>query len=331
MVTERLYWKAMECPRCGDPMIRRTNRSTGEQFWGCSDFPDCRGARPIRGSRSWTRIPPPYPDANPQLEPCVDRLPMALSPSRAVDFLQCPRKFYEKVVTRRVVFQATEASIRGTLTHHALDHVFDHPASERTPDIAVPYVRRHWNEIRGRPEQARVAGLDTAKVEAVLDEAEGLVRYWFSMEDPTAMEPESRELRVSATLDGAPMSGVIDRLDRIGTTASGTPRYRIVDYKTGKWPLERFLDQTLFPIHIYAAAIEASRQAKVDEVQLFYIGKGNVTRSIDGPTNQANAARFAGIWGDITTAAKTGRFPCQTSPLCDWCDAKPFCPAWGSG
>lgn len=312
-------------------MIRRTQRSTGDQFWGCSDFPDCRDSRPIRGSRSWTRIPPPYPDANPQLDPCVDRLPKALSPSRAVDFLQCPRKFYEKAITRRVVFQATEASTRGTLTHHALDHVFDHPASERTLDNAVPYVRRHWNEIRGRPEQAQVAGLDAAKVEAILDEAEGLVRYWFSTEDPTAMEPESRELRVSASLDGAPMSGVIDRLDRIGTTASGTPRYRIVDYKTGKWPQLRFLDQTLFPIHVYAAAIEASRPAMVDEVRLDYIGMRNVTRSIDRATNQATAARFAGIWGDITTAAETGRFPCQTSPLCDWCDAKPFCPAWGGG
>jgi putative RecB family exonuclease len=258
-------------------------------------------------------------------------LPKTLSPSRAVDFLQCPRKFYEKVVTRRVVFQSTEASLRGTLTHHALEHIFDHPASKRTPANAVPYVRSHWDEISGRREQVKVANFSGARIESMLDEAEGLVREWFSMEDPSTMEPESRELEVAATLERAPMRGFIDRLDHIGTTTSGIPRYRIVDYKTGKLPQDRFLDQTLFPIHIYAAAIEASRQASVDEVQLLYIGKGNVTRSIDRATNQATATRFAGIWGDITTAAETGRFPCKTSPLCDWCDAKPFCPAWGGG
>ena len=321
----------MECPRCGADMQVRTNRSNGDRFWGCSEFPDCRGTQPLAGSSSTGRNRPTDPDANPQLEICTDRLPKTLSPSRAVDFLQCPRKFYEKVVTRRVVFQATEASLRGTLTHHALEHIFDHPASKRTPANAVPYVRSHWDEISGRREQVKVANFSGARIESMLDEAEGLVREWFSMEDPSTMEPESRELEVAATLERAPMRGFIDRLDHIGTTTSGIPRYRIVDYKTGKLPHDRFLDQTLFPIHIYAAAIEASRQASVDEVQLLYIGKGNVTRSIDRATNQATATRFAGIWGDITTAAKTGRFPCKTSPLCDWCDAKLFCPAWGGG
>lgn len=34
------------CPKCGSPMILRTAKSgtnQGEQFWGCSTFPQCRG------------------------------------------------------------------------------------------------------------------------------------------------------------------------------------------------------------------------------------------------------------------------------------------------
>ena len=34
------------CPRCGKPMVLRTVRSgsnEGNQFWGCSGYPDCRG------------------------------------------------------------------------------------------------------------------------------------------------------------------------------------------------------------------------------------------------------------------------------------------------
>jgi hypothetical protein len=35
------------CPRCGSPMLTRTNRESGDAFLGCSRFPDCRATRPI--------------------------------------------------------------------------------------------------------------------------------------------------------------------------------------------------------------------------------------------------------------------------------------------
>ena len=31
------------CPRCGAPMVERTNRTTQQRFWGCPDWPQCRG------------------------------------------------------------------------------------------------------------------------------------------------------------------------------------------------------------------------------------------------------------------------------------------------
>jgi restriction system protein len=37
------------CPKCSAPMVLRTAKSgsrKGESFWGCSRFPECRGARP---------------------------------------------------------------------------------------------------------------------------------------------------------------------------------------------------------------------------------------------------------------------------------------------
>ena len=35
------------CPQCGKPMVLRTaksGRNTGQQFWGCSGYPQCKGA-----------------------------------------------------------------------------------------------------------------------------------------------------------------------------------------------------------------------------------------------------------------------------------------------
>ena len=33
------------CPRCGAPMVLRTARATGDKFFGCSNYPKCRGIR----------------------------------------------------------------------------------------------------------------------------------------------------------------------------------------------------------------------------------------------------------------------------------------------
>jgi len=33
------------CPRCAAPMLMRSNRKTGESFWGCSKYPECRGTK----------------------------------------------------------------------------------------------------------------------------------------------------------------------------------------------------------------------------------------------------------------------------------------------
>ncbi|MGP6087905.1 NERD domain-containing protein [Antarctobacter jejuensis] len=34
-----------KCPRCGSKMIERTNRKTGQTFYGCPRYPKCRGTR----------------------------------------------------------------------------------------------------------------------------------------------------------------------------------------------------------------------------------------------------------------------------------------------
>ena len=41
------------CPVCGQPMILRTARKgpkTGQPFWGCSGYPDCKGTLAVSSS-----------------------------------------------------------------------------------------------------------------------------------------------------------------------------------------------------------------------------------------------------------------------------------------
>lgn len=35
------------CPKCGGAMANRANRRTGEIFWGCTSYPQCKGTRAI--------------------------------------------------------------------------------------------------------------------------------------------------------------------------------------------------------------------------------------------------------------------------------------------
>lgn len=37
-----------KCPRCGSKMIEKTNRKTGQTFFGCSRYPKCRGTRQVK-------------------------------------------------------------------------------------------------------------------------------------------------------------------------------------------------------------------------------------------------------------------------------------------
>ncbi len=38
-----------DCPECGGKMVSRSNASTGQKFWGCADYPKCRGTRNTDG------------------------------------------------------------------------------------------------------------------------------------------------------------------------------------------------------------------------------------------------------------------------------------------
>jgi putative RecB family exonuclease len=180
--------------------------------------------------------------------------------------------------------------------------------------------------MRGQDEQVVVAALPNRQVDAMLEEAEVAVRNWFKLEDPKEFTPLERELTVEAALNRAPMRGIIDRVDDLGGG-----RVAIVDYKTGKQPQARFKDETLLPIRIYAAAMSTKPGITVDEVRLLYVSpahQGEIREQVTASSVADTKRQFASTWKEIKDAAREGRFESRTSPLCDYCDAQPICPAW---
>ena len=39
----------VQCPTCGGPMVSRKNTRSGQRFWGCQDYPKCKGTRDSDG------------------------------------------------------------------------------------------------------------------------------------------------------------------------------------------------------------------------------------------------------------------------------------------
>jgi putative RecB family exonuclease len=70
----------------------------------------------------------------------------SLSPSRAADFKTCPLLFRFRTIDR-LPERTTPDQVRGTLVHAVLEHLFDLPAAERTPEAAAALVAPEWARL----------------------------------------------------------------------------------------------------------------------------------------------------------------------------------------
>ncbi|WP_234425695.1 RecB family exonuclease, partial [Streptomyces kebangsaanensis] len=179
--------------------------------------------------------------------------PSSLSPSRAGDFMRCPLLYRFRVIDR-LPEKPSEAATRGTLVHAVLERLFDAPAAERTVPRARALLPEQWDRLReARPELAELFADDPdgERLARWLAEAERLVERWFTLEDPTRLEPAERELFLEAELDsGLRLRGIIDRVD-----VAPTGEVRIVDYKTGRAPRPEYAEDALFQMKFYALVV----------------------------------------------------------------------------
>jgi putative RecB family exonuclease len=250
----------------------------------------------------------------------------ALSPSRASDFMQCPLLYRFRVIDK-LPQAPSAAAARGTLVHSVLERVFDLPAAGRTLDAAAAMVAPQWAALlEAEPELAElVDGNDPEALALWFKDAVALVERWFSLEDPTRLEPAERELYVETDIDGLTLRGYVDRLD-----VAPTGEIRVVDYKTGRSPSELFEGKALFQMKFYALVLWRLHGTVPRMLQLVYLGNSEIVRySPDEADLLATERKLKALWRAIEHAATTGDWRPRTSRLCDWCDHRALCPAWG--
>ncbi|WP_026249157.1 RecB family exonuclease [Streptomyces sp. LaPpAH-108] len=254
--------------------------------------------------------------------------PTSLSPSRASDFMQCPLLYRFRVIDR-LPEKPSEAATRGTLVHAVLERLFDAPAVERTAPRAKSLVPGQWDRLReSRPEIGELFADDPEgeRLARWLGEAERLVERWFSLEDPTRLEPAERELFVEAELEsGLRLRGIIDRVD-----VAPTGEVRIVDYKTGKAPRPEYAEGALFQMKFYALVVWRLKRVVPRRLQLVYLGSGDVLTYDPVPGDlERMERRLLALWESISRATETGEWRPRPTKLCGWCDHQACCPEFG--
>ncbi|MEU9115042.1 RecB family exonuclease [Streptomyces sp. NPDC048483] len=254
--------------------------------------------------------------------------PVALSPSRASDFMQCPLLYRFRVIDK-LPEKPSAAATRGTVVHAVLERLFDAPAAERTAPGARAMVPGEWeNLLAKRPELAELFAddADGERLAAWLADAEALVERWFSLEDPTRLEPAERELYVETVLDsGLQLRGFIDRVD-----IAPTGEVRIVDYKTGKAPRPQFAEGALFQMKFYALVMWRRSGTVPRRLQLVYLGSGDVVTYDPSEADLRGVERkLLALWEAIQLATDTGDWRPRPTKLCGWCDHQAHCPEFG--
>ncbi len=251
----------------------------------------------------------------------------SLSPSRAADFKTCPLLYRFRCIDRLPEAPSRAAS-RGTLVHSVLESLFDLPAAERTVGAAQAMLPEAWQQLRTEnPDVDSLFADDTDGTDLAgwLDSAAGLLGNYFALEDPSRLEPAAREQLVEVVTDGVRLRGYVDRID-----LSPAGDMRVVDYKTGATPREAFEAKALFQMKFYALVLWRTRGVVPRQLRLIYLADSDtLSYAPDADELDRFERTVLAIWAAIQQAMQTGDFRPSPSRLCDWCDHKARCPAFG--
>ena len=268
-------------------------------------------------------------------EPALSQLPDdlppvvlgSLSPSRAADFKTCPLMYRFRCIDR-LPETPSRVATRGTLVHAVLESLFDLPATNRTLEAARALLPEAWVRVREQePENDALFAddADGSEFTAWMSSAAELLANYFTLEDPRRFEPAAREELVEVVVEGVRLRGFVDRLD-----VSPAGDLRVVDYKTGASPREAFEGKALFQMKFYALVLWRTRGVVPRQLRLMYLADSDtLSYSPDAEELLRFERTLMAIWRAIQRAVQTGDFRPNPGRLCEWCDHRALCPAFG--
>ena len=250
-------------------------------------------------------------------------VPTNLSPSRVDAFTSCPLQFRFASIEKLPEPPSIPAT-KGSLVHRALELLFMLDPPERSLEAGLSALDQAATEFQSDKEWIGL-GLDAEGEQRVLDDAEKLVRNYFTMEDPTQVRAIGLELRLEVPVGSLHLRGIIDRLD-----LNEQGELIVVDYKTGKPPRVNNEQSKLGGVNFYAFLCQQFFGRRPAEVRLMYVATGETI--VARPTEQTVnflPKRTLAVWGAVEKACSSGNFQPRQGPLCNYCSFQAWCPAFG--
>lgn len=248
--------------------------------------------------------------------------PLAISPSRASDYQQCPLLYRLKAIDK-LPEPKTEAQVKGTLVHAVLEEMFDWPREQRTFPAAVKQLRPAWERMREADPECVEPVADEMRL---LADARELLRGYFHMESPLGFDAQAQEMRIEAVLpNGVPVRGFIDRVD-----VAPTGEVRVVDYKTGKMPKPQYSLTAKSQLRFYGLVYWRLFGVIPTQLKLMYLGPMDSLILLPTREELEYFERDLGdLWAKIEADGRAGTFAPKKSVLCGWCPFQALCPLFG--
>jgi len=234
-----------------------------------------------------------------------------LSYSSISTYEACPAK-YKFRYEDRVPAAGSPALTFGDVLHRTLHRFHDRPVPVApSVDELLEMLELEWSTDGYRSDEEE---------HLYLDHARQVLADYHRANAASFRVPAALEFRFSIEVEGVPLTGTIDRMDRI--PGGG---YEIIDYKTNRrLPPKAVVDRDL-QLSLYYLAAREVWGVDVDQLTLYYLLPGQRMTTVRTPADADELRRRIGVVAERIAA---GKFDPRPNPLCDWCEYQPLCPVF---
>ncbi len=239
-------------------------------------------------------------------------LPRALSFSSISLYAECPQKYKFRYIDR-IPEKPKHYFSFGSSVHLALEYFYG-VKTPPPPSLleVLAYYKEHWIKA-GYKDQAQEA--------QYFKEGEGILTLFYEKHIPDYQVPLFVEYHFNMEIDGVPVTGKVDRVDRMPDG-----RFSVVDYKTGK-ALANNRVSTDEQLTMYQLACEKLLGAEVCRLSFYHLPSLSEQVSLRHPPEQVKALERK-IVSTAESISRAQFAPAPSEKKCFWCDYKPLCPVY---
>lgn len=237
-----------------------------------------------------------------------------LSHSSISLYLECPQKYKFKYIDKLPEKPKSFFSF-GRSVHSALEFFYNVTA---LPAPTLEQVLAHYKE-----NWVREGYKSEEEEKQYLAEGDRILRDFYKKHITEFVPPFFAEYRFDLKVDGVPVTGFVDRIDKVGKD-----RIAIIDYKTGKaFGGDRV--RTDAQLTMYQMACEELLGLQVESLTFYHLN--SLTPVKGEPHSQEQVRELKTRIVTVADSIESGLFePKPEERKCQWCDYKTLCPTYSN-